>query len=414
MSIYQKKTLGSTNLLLPAILTLTIKNSQRNSEYIENLKQIVLFVVEQYTYQNVSIVTYTIEKLGNFYIIVYRPSYLGNLIHSDINIVYNMISEIKLNHYYGYKYLSNNALMYHSIGVYNNKISPLKLSQFRIHNNIVFIKSNVPDTLILELQALTEKLSHRYFTLYSNPLMKSKSIDPVYSAACLEIATMFNDKVISYCNPCIIKFNNIGIIKSNNVGIINNKLWYMRTIKFIISGLIPKYTLVLPNYPLSWYKKIYRKMYPRYPFLSKYESQIIIESLIKMGDTRVVSFNFGSSKQIEEYYQMLINTDFNISKYLKLPIPGEFWNIKHNKTLKEKEFALIIKNSVLVKIPIYKNFLNTAQSLKIDYVKLIPYVGDDTDINKLNIKWKSGELMSDWGKNLHLSTGLISRFSLSL
>lgn len=412
MSLYnkvrKKKTLGSTNSQEPVFLTLMIDLDQRVLEYIENLKSIVLLVVEQYTYQKVSLITYTIEKLGNYYIITYRPRYLGDIIYSDTNTVFNLRSKFKLNHYYGYKYITDNPLLYHAVNIYNKEISLLKLSWLKVHNNVVFIKSGIGlDDLDLELKGLTTKLSlDGYFVANSDSLRRSKSLDPIHAAGYLEIATLFDDKIISYCNPCIIS-------SKRKFGILTNKLWYERAIKSIILGLIPQYTMVVPNYPLLKYKEIYRKMYSRYPFLSKYESLIKIESLIRIGDTRVVSFNFGSAKQVKEYYQILINDELDLSDSLPLIITGKFWNNKHKKTLRNTEFALVIKNSELPKIPVYNNFLNTAQSLKVDYAKIIPYTGIITDLDELNAQWKLGNIMSDWGKNLYLSTGLISRFSLA-
>ena len=405
----------------PLTLVLRLKPKQYHSTSISHLQDIVIFIAQQTTLQKVNSAQYEVYDHNGEYIVVYELAYYENPIYVTPKKLLEIRRKFDLAKYYGFRFVSNDPLIYHAINVYHLTIKKLSLSQLFIHNNIVFVRGD--DELIEELGMMVDNLKlEGYFNIRNNGLVEKKYVDSVLAVAYLELASLWNMEVISYINPVIIK--SVSNIFSE---FYTPKSWLLQASQEVIKGKLPIYTLRLPFKPNSYYLKRYRDLYVNYSHLKKYEKDLIINEIPGDEDHRWVTGRFGSSNQVSQYYNLIKNDEFEITNdgISSNPKSGEFWIIKkdqinnNNKEILVGLVGLVVKSEDFISIPTKTtNFMNTHQTTNTLYAKYIPYdvlynPRNDT-IKELNDKWLNGELISDWGKEVLISKGKISRFSLSL
>lgn len=398
---------------VPLTLILRIRPSEYRAKSISHLQNIVIYIAKQTTLQEVNSAPYEIYDHGGEYIVVYAPANYENPILVNKEQLLDIWHNFKIEKYYGFRFVSDNPLVYYAVDIYHRNIRPLSLSQIYVHNSAVFVQGN--DDLVAEIGSLTDKLAQEgYFNIRNNGLVEKKYVDSVHAAAYLEIAMLWNLEIISYINPVIVKST------SQTFGqFFSTKTWLIKAAKEVIRGLLPIYTLKLPYQSESYYLDRYRSLYKAYPYLKKYENELKVMPVPADDDYFFVTARFGSSKQVQYYYTLVEDNSINVTKTnLEIkPTTGEFW-ILHRGPMNTSVLGMVLKSDHFVKIPTYQNFLNTHQLPNTLYARYIPYKTErninKNSMKKLNQKWLNGELISDWGKQILLDTGKISRFSLAL
>ena len=394
------------------VLSLTIPSQNRRVQSIEHLKDIVKYIVEEETYNPVTSVDYVIEQIGNVLVVSYIPNYRGEPIYTNRNTLNVILNNYPLVRFYGFRYITSNPLIYHTIDTYHKKIKPIPMENIYIINGMVFIHGD--DELVNDLAAMTTRAYQNGYFNVSRKGLERKHIDIVRAAAYLELCVMFNCKMVSYCNPAIVKS------QLQFYGMYKPDTWFEYASTEVIRGNIPFFILEVPSVSIEVYKQRYTELSKSYPFLKGLVSDIKI--IYRTGDTTILKLRIGGIIQARMYYRMLLDPNIVIVTGDKVPTPnGSFNIIRRNNITGAKSLGLILNNHDLIPIPYRHNYLNTHQMPIIMYSRYLPYrnmiiksvKGEVKTIDKLNKEWKEGNLMSGWGKSVLMRTGKISRFSFS-
>ena len=375
-----------------------------NHLYLNSLKEILKYLVELYVFTDVDLVTYYVESANGKKIVIYSPSYKGFAVQVHKNNISTISDKINLKVYYGYQLISKDRLEWYAISQYHKKYENINYSDILSTKSGLYLKVKVPDQfinddIVLTLRSMVKKYSIDGF------FIPKRSISDSMIHAYIELAYVWNGKVIQSSNPMI--------IKSKIDYIYGSKEWYNRNSIKILNKKLPEYTIMIDYKYKSQIEQSYEQLKSYHSILKEYNYNIN-----KLGDKIQFKASFINYEQVQDF-KLIINgtrpsngvhngcakssSCVNKNIYNKRLSGGPKGEFVYKKIVKGiYDIYLKIKTKYLVPYTEYTSFLifsSLYTNPEHDYIFYKNKKTTDIEgyIDILNEKWKSYQLITDWG-----------------
>lgn len=395
--------------------------SDYNYLFLEPLKDILRSLVSVYVHTHVDLVEYTVEAIDDQKIVVYTPSYRGVAVRVLRKNLSLLLNQINLKQYYGFEYITSNPLLWYAVSEYHKLYEKFDYDDFLQTETGLYKKVILPDEFENDDSLATVKSmvlkyqSKGYFSSH-------ESLSDSFIHAYIELAVMWQGRVINSHNPIIIK---------SKIKPLNPESWYHFNAIRLLEGKLPQYTLILDSKDLITLKEAYKFLIASQPLLKGYSYRIV-----NMKEKMQVEMAFMSYKQVQDFILILNRTKPNdgVSEGCAKSKSCVVKN-KHHQRLSggpkgvlvykkvglddtsHYDIYLEIKQKHLIPYVHYESFLTfPSLHLKRDYEYLFYKNIKSSDIEKdlldLNERWRRYELISDWGYGMYEYIGKMSRFCL--